>query len=187
MKQTQHVGVQCSGSGRDDAKATLLHVAARGIYFFLNRKATLQQGYVSVTPNVCDEGGGINPFIDSLDLNRRLRCPKASKHSQHLPSLQSSQHVVALLKTKKLLSLSQLSKSQLTTSTKILAGRASRYAPQYPLGLTAAFERSAKSFPNLEVAETGQFGAGFWRAIARAVNAGVGNATSRFFTQVTTC
>lgn len=143
MTRTQYVGRNSSSCGRDVSFAVHRALATSKIYFFTNGTATLQAGYISVTPNVCEEGVGISPANDSSDQNRRLRCPRASKHSQPLASLQSSQHAAAS-KKKKLLSLSQLLLSQHTTSTKTtFAGRAFRIAPQNLTGLTAQTARAA--------------------------------------------
>lgn len=142
--KTQNVGPQGSSCGADDAFATHRATDTLKIYFFANGTATLQPGYISVTPNVCEEGVGISPINDSSDQNRRLRCPRASKQSPSSASLQSSQ-LAAASKKKKLLLLSQLLQSQATTSTNIFAGRASRYAPQNPSGQTASTRPVAES------------------------------------------
>lgn len=131
----------------DGALATLRAIRASGIYFFPNTTATLRLGYISVTPNVCDEGVGISPTNDSPDQNRRLRCPRASKHSQRSASSQSSQHAAAS-KKKKLLLFSQLKLKQHTASTKTtFAGRALRIAPQNSIGPTALLAHAATLIP----------------------------------------
>ena len=148
MTGTQYVGACNPICGRD---VSITFHRARDTskkYFFANGTASLQGGYISVTPNVCEEGVGISLANDSPDQNRRLRCPRASKHSQPSASSQSSQHVAAS-KKKKLLLLSQLSKSQPTTNTNIIfAGRASRFAPQNSIGLSAQSARAAILFPD---------------------------------------
>ena len=151
MTGTQYVGSNSSSCGRDVSFAVHRALATSKIYFFANGTASLQAGYISVTPNVCEEGVGISPTNDSSDQNRRLRCPRASKHSQPLASLQSSQHAAAS-KKKKLLLLSQLLQSQCTTSTKTtFAGRASRFAPQNPIDLAALFACADTPFPDSDV------------------------------------
>ncbi len=143
----QAVTCKISSNFADGALATHRAIPASKIYFFLNGTATLRRGRISVTPNVCDEEVGISPANDSPDLNRRLRCPRASKHSQPLASLQSSQHAAAS-KKKKLLLLSQLSKRLLTTSTNTtFAGRSFCIAPQNPNGQTSL---SAPSFSDID-------------------------------------
>lgn len=132
MMRTQHVAAKSLCCGGIDAIATLPETSVGQQYFFSNGTVSLQEGYVSVTPIVCEKRGGIIPFFDSSDQNRRPRCPRASKHSQPLASLQSSQLAAALPKTRKLLLLSRFKKSRPTTSSKIFAGRASCYAPQNP-------------------------------------------------------
>ena len=148
MTKTQYVGQFSSSCGADDAIATHRVRDTSKIYFFANGTATLREGYISVTRNVCDEGVGISLINDSPYQNRRLRCPRASKHSQPSASSQSSQHAAAS-KKKKLLSLSQLLLNQHTTNTKTtFAGRAFRIAPQNPTGLTAQPARAAHSIFN---------------------------------------
>lgn len=146
MTETQYLGAYSSTCGRDASFATHRDIDTLKIYFFVNGTATLQAGYISVTPKVCEEGVGISPTNDSPDKNRRPRCPRASKHSQPSASSQLSQHAAAS-KKKKLLLLSRFSKSQSTTSTNIFAGRAFRTAPQNPFWPMARFSRAA-GFPS---------------------------------------
>lgn len=138
MTQTQHLAVHLSPTETVDDSATLCADPTPGQYFFEQGTDSLQRGYVSVTPIVCESGMGINLVSDSWNKDRRLRCPRASKHSQPSASWPSSQHVAAS-KKKKLLLLSRSSKSRPTASSKTFAGRASCCAPQNP-GRPAAID-----------------------------------------------
>lgn len=149
MTITQYVGSDGPICGRDVSIAIHRALATLKIYFFANGTATLRGGYISVTPNVCEEGVGISPANDSSDQNRRLRCPRTSKQSPSSASLQSSLPAAAS-KKKKLLLLSQLLLSQCTTSTNtIFAGRTSRFAPQNLPGLSALIACAAPQFPDI--------------------------------------
>jgi len=148
MTETQYVGVQGAICGTDDAITILRSPDTLKICFFANGTATLREGYISVTPKVCEEGVGISPTNDSSDQNRRLRCPRTSKQSPSSASLQSSQ-LAAASKKKKLLLLSQWLQSQPTTSSNTtFAGRAFCFAPQNLTGLTALPAHAASLFPD---------------------------------------
>ena len=115
--------------GRNDAIASQRHDADAERYFFSRKKGTLQRGRVSVTHYLCATYRHSDVSDGAWDLNRRLRCPRASRQSSHSVSLPSSQLAVASRK-KKLLLLSRSKQSRFPTNSKLSAGRAVSAAPQ---------------------------------------------------------
>ena len=128
MTNTPHI-VANSRSGRGyDAITSHRDFGNAALYFFRRNEVNLHQGRISVTSTSCVGGsrGDSGPLV--YELNRRQTCPRASKLSLHSASSLSSQH--ALSKKKKLLLLSQWSKSPHSASSNTFAGRAFQVAPQ---------------------------------------------------------
>lgn len=125
---TQHVVVSPASSRGIDAFTSHSDFGNAMQYFFRGNTVNLHQGRISVTCTACVGGsrGDSGPLV--YELNRRQTCPRASKLSLHSASSSLSQH--AHSKKKKLLLLSQWSKSPHSASSNTFAGRAIQAAPQ---------------------------------------------------------
>jgi len=124
----QHVVVSPVSLARIDAFTSHRDFGNSMQYFFRGNTVNLHQGRISVTCTACVGGsrGDSGPLV--YELNRRQTCPRASKLSLHSASSSLSQH--AHSKKKKLLLLSQWSKSPHSASSNTFAGRAIQAAPQ---------------------------------------------------------
>jgi len=129
LERIVKMAIPCASRLNCDAIPSQRSKRAVSQCFFAEKKGSLHRGCVSVTHIPCGGRTGESSGSRPLELNRRLRCPRASKHSLHLASLQSSQ-LAAASKKKKLLLLSRLPPSLLPTNSKISAGRAVPAAPQ---------------------------------------------------------